>query len=427
MTPSLQAGIARRMISPPPGIYLIGYGDRTKGNTGILDDLTATALALDDGMNRAVIVACDLLAINEKTVARVQARAGDHVLICCSHTHSGPVTYAGERSPRRNRRYVEYLVDQLVGAVREAESSLRPAALAWGQGEVGIAVNRRERKTGGEVEIGVNPDGVVDRSVGIVQVCTPEGEPQATVVNLACHNVVLGPTNRLVSADWAGAMRRRIERVTGAPCLFIQGATGDLNPDHMWGENDREMVEEVGGRAAEGVLAALDGLQPVEGTPVAFSAAQVWLPLDAPAETPVPPPTYRRVLAKMAGVPRILVDPVLNRRYPWVTDVEVREGVWAAPMTLTALRAGEVALVGFGMEVFTGIGLAVREQSPFAHTLFAGVSNGCVGYLPTAEEYALGGYEVDLAPYFYRLPGRLAPGAAERAIAGARQVLGELS
>ena len=48
MNESLLAGIARRVINPPKGIFLIGYGDRTKGNIGVHDDLTATALVLDD-------------------------------------------------------------------------------------------------------------------------------------------------------------------------------------------------------------------------------------------------------------------------------------------------------------------------------------------------------------------------------------------
>ena len=80
----LQAGAARRIITPPPGIFLIGYGDRSKGNTGVHDDLTATALAVDDGLHRAVILACDLLAINEHTVARIQAQTGSNVVICYS-------------------------------------------------------------------------------------------------------------------------------------------------------------------------------------------------------------------------------------------------------------------------------------------------------------------------------------------------------
>jgi len=51
----LQAGVAREAISLPPGVHLIGYGDRTKGNVGVHDDLTATALVLDDGQKRVAL------------------------------------------------------------------------------------------------------------------------------------------------------------------------------------------------------------------------------------------------------------------------------------------------------------------------------------------------------------------------------------
>ncbi|HSQ38824.1 MAG TPA: hypothetical protein VLM78_01585, partial [Anaerolineales bacterium] len=69
---SLTAGVARRNISPPKGIFLIGYGDRAKGNLGVHDDLTATALVLDDGTARVAIVALDMLVINEFIVDRVR-------------------------------------------------------------------------------------------------------------------------------------------------------------------------------------------------------------------------------------------------------------------------------------------------------------------------------------------------------------------
>ena len=89
----LNAGYARRIISPQKGIYLIGYGDRMWGNRGIHDDLTATALALDDGKIQVVIIACDLLAINEITLSRVEKAVNTNIIVCCSHTHSGPIVY----------------------------------------------------------------------------------------------------------------------------------------------------------------------------------------------------------------------------------------------------------------------------------------------------------------------------------------------
>jgi hypothetical protein len=176
----LRAGVARRTITPPPGIFLVGYGDRTKGNTGVHDDLTATALVLEDGAGRLAIVALDMLAINEFVVDRVRARLDPiEVLLCCSHTHSGPIAYAGKGSPRKNRAYIDSLVDAIVAAVRQAGSQTVPVRLEYACGQAGIAVNRRERMPDGHFEIGRNPQGAVDRSVQVVSVIplTPNPSP----------------------------------------------------------------------------------------------------------------------------------------------------------------------------------------------------------------------------------------------------------
>jgi len=419
---TLSVGVARKIISPPQGIYLIGYGDRTKGNLGVHDDLTATALALNDGLHRAVIVACDLLAINEHTVARIQAHTGSNVVICCSHTHSGPITYAGQRSPRKNRDYVNYLVTQIVQAVKEALASLQPAHISWSQGEGDIAINRRERKPDGHIEIGVYPTGPIDRSVTILQAQSLNGKPIVTLVNYQCHGTVLGPKNMLVSADWIGAMRRIVEKESGAPVMFLQGATGDLNPDHAWGKDDLEAVEKFGGRVSEQVLKGLTFLAPVLGEAISFHEEQVWLPLEAEAHGTTPPPTYRAVLARMAHVPRFMVDFVLNYRYPWKTHIAAQNGYWSVPVVLTHVRVEDLALIALGAEVFTEIGIAIKRTPNTSPTLFASVSSGCIGYLPTASEHALGGYEVDMSPYFYRMPGRLQADSAERVMEAVRNL-----
>lgn len=426
MVNSLKAGFARRIISPPKGIYLIGYGDRTWGNKGIHDDLTASALTLDDGRNRIVIVACDLFAINEFTLDKVLNEVKENVMVCCSHTHSGPIVYKHKNASRRSKRYVDYLVRQLIDSINEAVSEMQPATLYWGKSAVDLAINRRERKPGGEIEIGHNPEGVVDQSVGILQVQTKNEKPLANLINLSCHNVVLGPNNLLVSADWAGNMRMRIEKATGTPSLFIQGAAADLNPDHEWGENDFDAVERFGHSAAADVLSGFAGLEPVEAAPILFRELDVWLPLEANAESTKPPKTYRKILSKTAGLPDLLVDTILNIRYPWKTRIEAREGSWAIPLRLSVLMLGDVTWVGLGAEVFTEIGLRIKELSGSPYAFFSSLTNGCIGYLPTEKEYPLGGYEVDLAPYFYRLPGRLQADSEQKVLTFSRDTFENL-
>ncbi len=429
----LRAGVAREIISPPKGIYLIGYSDRAKGNTGVHDELTATALVLDDGQERLALVACDLLCLNEFIVDRVRAKVGSEtqVVICCSHTHSGPIAYADHDSDRARRAYMNTLVTQIARAVDRAEAALTPAKLSWGQTEADIAINRREKQPDGQVIIGVNPQGPIDRSVGILNVRASDGTPLATVVNFACHGTVLGPDNHLVSADWIGAMRTRVEQSLGGTSMFLQGATGDLNPDHEWGTSDPwEAVQALGECVADRVIAASESdLAPLNSIPLGIDRQIVWLPLEAKATTPTPLPTYRRKLVEIINLPfaqRFVVDILLEHRYPWRSQVEAREGFWHVPLRVNAARIGDLGLVTFASETLTEIGMAIKAQSPAQYSMFASVSDGCIGYLPTAQAHAEGGYEVDAAPYFYRYPGRLAPQCAQIASDAAIQSLREL-
>ena len=67
-----------------------------------------------------------------------------------------------------------------------------------------------------------------------------------------------------------------------------------------------------------------------------------------------------------------------------------------------AVRVGDGVIVTGPGETFTEYGIAVKERSPGAPTLYAGYTNEILGYLPTANEYQYGGYE---AGYGYKSVG----------------------
>jgi hypothetical protein len=434
----LRAGVARECISPPSGIYLIGYGDRAKGNRGVHDDLYATALALDDGRTCLALVALDMLCLNEFIVDRVRRAVKPDIqpILCCSHTHSGPIAYADERSPRRNRAYIDALVRQIVSAIQAAARQLVPARFSYGESQAGIAVNRRERTPAGEMIIGENPHGPVDRSVQVLGVQGADGQRLASVVNFACHGTVLGPDNLLVSADWIGAMRAHAEEQLGGLVLFLQGATANLNPAMGWqSEVAWELVRAQGEQVADAVIAAVGQPQgePLAVAPLGFVRREVPLAFDVPVTSPKAPTDYRRRLLSMAGLPAFmwpLTDWLLARRYPWRTRLAPGrgelEGVWSVPLRMNVARMGALALVSYGSEVFTEIGIQVKAASPAAFTLFTSITDGCIGYLPTAEAFTEGGYEVDTAPYAYRFPGRLASDSAGRALRATQEALVQL-
>ena len=189
-----------------------------------------TALTLQTDAQTVTLVSCDLLAVTDATRERVQSQVGHPVLLHCTHTHSGPVSHADERSPKAAKRYVAWLVNRIVDTINDSAEDLQSVTLQTGSGETGIAINRRQRNGDGSISVGFNPDGPVDRAVGVLQVVAEGGQPLATVVNTACHPTVLDPGNSVASPDWVGVMRAMVERETGAPVLFLQGACGDLNP-----------------------------------------------------------------------------------------------------------------------------------------------------------------------------------------------------
>ena len=439
MNPQLLAGVARRIINPPKGIFLIGYGDRTKGNIGIHDDLYATALVLDNGAMRLAIVALDMLTINEFIVDRVRARlTPTECLLCCSHTHSGPIAYAGEGSPRKNREYIDSLVENIVTAVQDAQANHIPVRLEYSLGEGSVGINRREEMSDGHFEIGRNPNGPRDKSVQVVSVLTTagrrkgdkEGTRLATLVNYACHGTVLGPDNLLVSADWIGVMRDKVEAELGGLTLFLQGAAANINPDMYWEDAQAfEKVTEQGLSVADAVLVAADsgrcpeparpgraeragveGSEKMLDSPLRIERAEAWMPTEARVTTSRPPNNYARPLLALAKLPdfmALFADPLLNQRYPWKSAIEAKNGFWSVPMRINAARIGDLALVTFGAETFTEIGMKVKAGSPAEHTLFASICDGCISYLHTKESHTQGGYEVDVAPLAYRYPGRL--------------------
>lgn len=428
---TLSAGVARRIITPPKGIFLIGYGDRSKGNTGVHDNLTATALVLDDGTTRLAIVALDILTINEFIVDRVRARlAPTAAVLCCSHTHSGPIAYADSRSPRRNQEYIDSLVNSIVESVKEAEANLYPAHLEFSCGEGDIGINRREKLPDGRMEIGRNPSGARDKSVQVVSIFTG-GRRLGTIINYACHGTVLGPDNLLVSADWIGVMRNKVENELGGLALFIQGAAANINPDMYW-EDARafEKVTEQGQGVADAVLAAIrSGTQRMRAIPLSIERKEAWLPTETPVTTSQPPKNYGKPLLALAKIPAfmaVFADALLNQRYPWKPVIEARDGFWSVPMRVNAVRIGDLAFVTFGAETFTEIGMQVKALSPATHTLFASITDGCISYLHTEESHPEGGYEVDVAPLAYRYPGRLQAGCERIALETAKSALEEL-
>ena len=407
----LMAAVGRADITPPIGIEMIGFAARGP-SVGVHDSLTATALVLGCGDRRAAIVACDLVYMDdahvEEITGRILARCGiprENVIFCCSHTHYGPLlgTLDPADTPDDVRAYRANLNNVLAGLVVEATGRLAPAKVGVGKGRCDVNINRRERQPNGTIKLGKNPDGFTDRDVIVVRIAGEDGRPIAALINYACHGVCLGGRWRLISSDFPGPMREVIESVTGAKALFLQGATGNMNPVLMG--DDYNNARSTGVKLAGEALKIWESASPVEARELATAFEEVQLPAfryyskERAASTLT---AWRKELEQTKTKPvefgQLRWAQIRTRRAEAaVKSWETGELPPPIPARIHAVRFGPVALATSGGEIFAQIGVEVKKRSPIPHTLFAAYSNGNIGYVPTPDAYSEGGYEVELA------------------------------
>ncbi len=384
--------------------------------------------------SRIALVTLDLLGLYGETLApaikaRIQEVTGippERVLLSCSHTHYGPVVAGGVTgreggdSPEAIA-YREALPHHLAGIVAAADAARRPVSLAAGRGSVKAGINRRERRPDGRIVLGQNPEGALDSEVIVWRLDAADGpppepgapigwprrsgQPVAVIVTYACHAVSLGGQMRLITADFPGVTRRVVEQLAGGTALFIQGAAGNINPSLMgpdW-DHPRRLGHTLGAEAARVALLA----QPAKALPLRLARERLLLPA-------LLPPSVEAGRAQLAALEaereRLRqADPESTRGRRWWNEQRlerVRRGLAALeggeplppiPAEVAALRLGDAALVTCPGELFCEIGMAIKRASPFTWTAVAGYTDGAVGYIPTREAYAEGGYEVESA------------------------------
>ncbi len=431
---TFQAGAARVVITPPIGVPLSGYfaaEGRKETAREVHDDLYARALVMNDGKSTVAIVTTDLIGLGDEELAAVrkivQRDAGiapAHLVLACTHTHSGPIVHPFPHSdlvPGQADEHYFYLLPRLIGsAVAMAVRRQRPARVGAASGNSYININRREMLPDGTLRglpfLGRNPDGITDREVGVLRVDDAEnGKPIAVLLSYACHPVVLGP-NLEISADYVGYALNFIEQTLGAGsvALFANGAQGDMNSIvHPGTFAD---AERLGVTLGSEVIKVALGIETHANIQVKTAINRTELPLN-PASTPERQREYIRFLEQESR--RFTTEGDTTRAW----DIEMRLAVAGyrlynrEQMTHSYLPAEVTAfgLIGDGVsvglvsepaELFSEYGIRARKESPFTTTLVLGLANGFIGYVPTPNVYTEGGYECEAT--------NVAPGAGDQ-------------
>lgn len=379
-------------ITPDRPQWMQGYGPRQ--STGVHDRIYHRIAVLDDGTTAFYLVSSDICTVSPRFYddfcEKLQRETGitpEHVWWSTTHTHSAPhvgpqdlgklfVGTLGDRfSIQHDTAYWSWVVDRLIAGIRDAQSRLEPARLGIATGTATANVNRRELRPDGETVLGVNPEGPVDRQLGVFRLERPDSTLIGLIANYAIHGTALGGGNTLITADVVGIAAERVEGALGVPMLFINGAEGNVAPLHSVGSNINDpRLEEYKTLLGDRILAA--------NSAIAETTDDVSLIVD---QTVIKTPRkdglgWLDELAKYTSNSPEGIAQVCIPVHSLIINNDTI--IWAAPL-----------------ELFSEIALNIRTASPFNRTFYFGLTNGSLLYLPTKAAFAEGGYEPNVSTF----------------------------
>ena len=374
-------GAAQIEVNPPLGISLAGHGvenAKTRLSTENWDELMICCTAVSDGEDAALLFTFDCSCLAEHIAApmlkMLEEKFGipeKNVILQATHTHAGPTMYSRHEVFPKTAEYLDTIFHPaLLKAAEEALTDLSPATLYIGKGKteklnyVRRYISREDGSfLGNWPENGQDGSKIMhesepDEEMQIIRFAR-EGKKDVILVNWQCHPTSSGGSKKTnTSSDWPGIIRKTVGEKANAVCTYHQGAAGNLIPySAIEGEKGfpGDAFREHGALLSEKVLEILENNM-------------------TPAET-----------GKLI---------ITKEEFP----MKRKEGK-DTTIPLSVIAMGDIAFATTPNETFCQNGKEVKEASPFKMTFFCELTNGDRGYIPSAECFKNGGYEVRICPH----------------------------
>jgi len=400
-------GVARRDVTPPLGIFSGIWGAAAwERSTGQHASLELTALSIAAGGMVQLIVSWDGVAWRRpedewamrSAVLAATGLRPEHVVLQLSHTHAGP-SLCPEDSVRAGgehiERYLGALVSAAVDASREAIDTAVEGGILWGSGSSELA-GVRDLPHGNRYVTGWNPNAEADDTVLVGKAVSADGGTLAVLANFACHPTSLGWQNSLISPDFVGGLRAVVEEAVDAPCIYLQGAEGNVAPREQY-SRDVALADRHGRGLGHAVLAVLDAL-----------------PGRLPARAGRPDELAVHTDAATLRLKPVEDIPALAARFwpeldPRTLDARVRRAQWRrravgagaeAEFPVWVWRLGDAFLVAHPGEAYQEFQQELRRRHPDSPILVLSLANGPIWtYFPTADLFDDNLYQVWHTPF----------------------------
>jgi len=402
-------GSFRFDITPPLGHSLCGGW--IEPATRIDDSLEGLGYVLWGAGDPIVVCVLDWLGLCNKAHASwrtaLAVAAGTspaRVAVQCVHQHNAPlvdceaarlVAQQPGLPPVFDPAFVQECLQRAQAAVRAARFAARPVThIARGQAPVAcVASNRRvardaqgkvtamRRSSCIEPELRALPEGLIDPM--LKSVAFFDGETKL----VSCHYYATHPMSYYadgrVSSDFCGLARKRLQaQEPDCTHLYFTGCAGNLSAG-KYNDGSHEARIALTDRMYAGMVASeqASSRQPVE---TVEWRRERFLGAANPA------------LAE-AQLQRMLADPKLSlvqRIVPAFKLSSIERFHRQIPIGVSALLLNDVSILHLPAEAFIEFQLRAQKLAPGRFVAVAAYGDDGPFYIPTAEEYSAGGYEV---------------------------------
>ena len=409
---SLRAGAAKVELSIPASMFPIT--DKQKF-ADVHDPIYARALVLDNGHSKVALI---VLEVTQLTFGAelVQAASDElkipaaNIILCGTHNHNSPSLNGGGFGQAPTKLpFFDIVKKSMIEAARQANANLQPARIGFGAGKAYVNTNR-DQKIGDAYHMGYAPEGPSDKTVAVISVTKPTGEPIAIYANYPVHSVVMflsktkdGMTE--VTSDLAGWTSNYVEaHFPGAVGLFTMGPAGDQNPLFMSTYNQDAPDVHDEGTAGWGILDVLSrrlGEEVVRVTRNIQNTQDKVVLWGGQATVTCP----GRKFVPIGGQP---AQPA--QRGPNNAPMQAVDGD-PVNINIGLLMINDIAIAGAAAELFNDVGQQIKRESIFDHIVIPTLLPDDVGYVPSDLAFTL--------PSQMAARNRLKPGCAAPALAGA--------
>jgi len=385
----LSVGLSCVDITPPLGTELCGFGPYLERKSEkVLEKLYAKTCIFKLARTRLALVQLDLVGILRPMTQEIRRRVTrstgiprKNIMLCCTHTHSGPNTIGATAWGQPNERYLKKLPRLIADGISKADRDYRPAKLRYGRVAVdGISYNR------------VRNPRHVDRRLAVVRVDV-EGQPAAFIAHTSVHPVVLCQTSRYICGDFVGiAVNTVAKDFPGSIGLFLQGACGDINvrDPHRPVKEALKLLDKHSAALADRIREGLRRARPVAVERLKSVLRSVVLPQVRVQDSQVVVlHDITRLIKGCTGCPTDLDN--WGRFLSDANDVVIRKlirGVEAGLATeVQGFAVGDILILAQPAELFFTFYEQMRKKLAGRKLILAGYANDIVGYVPDRRSY----------------------------------------